>query len=190
MNNSQIKNTLAALFERISASLISIIVCIIIIVCGFRLDLLKSYQNLLSNIISLSSILLGALITLIGLLLGYANKAVVKRIKIRNADSLLTKYFIWPILSGFIIVVSSFILGNVFDEALIKSKIVLEVITWVWTFVLSYFISSTFRIAFLMLIILKEVFHEDVNAENSCKKDCAEEINTNDINFDEDVFKN
>lgn len=174
-----------AVFERIIAVLLSFIICGVTILMGLRIDRLKNYKDLFSNTISFASILTGVLMTLAGLLLGYASKVVVKRIKERNANNILVSYFCKPLIAGFTIVIMSLILSNLFDEKLIKSWLMLEVITSLWGFFVTYFICSTIRIFLLMLYILKEVFNEDIKTDDDKKVISSE---NNQLHFDKDCF--
>jgi len=158
------------ILERFIIVPISVFIVILLLLKNFRLDSLKDYKSLFANTISFSSILLGVLLTLVGLLLGYANKNVIKRIRSRNANGLLVDYFVFPIISGFIIVVSSLVLGNIFEQQIISNLIYLKIISSTWIFFVAYFILATLRITSLMLIILKEVFYEDVTEEENPKK--------------------
>ena len=167
------------LIERIFVIIMTIIALIISIKFNFRIDLLGEYQTLLSNTISFSSIFIGVLMTLVGLLLGYVNKDVIKKI---NANDLLVKYFIFPILSGILVVAMSLILGVLLGEKAIANQVFLNIISKIWFTMTVYFILSTIRVIWLMLIILKEVFQEDIEEEKDKK---VEKIEINECAFDE-----
>ncbi|MDU2491145.1 MAG: hypothetical protein E7D27_11270 [Clostridium celatum] len=170
------------LIERVVVIIMTIIALIISIKINFRIDLLGEYQTLLSNTISFSSIFIGVLMTLVGLLLGYVNKEVIKKIRIKNANDLLVKYFIFPILAGVVVVAMSLILGVLLGEKAITNQLLLNIISKMWFAMTVYFILSTIRVIWLMLIILKEVFQEDIEEEKDKK---VEKIEINECAFDE-----
>lgn len=177
------KEYIMKILERFAPIIISLTLSIVILLSGFRLNKLAEYNGLFANSISFASIFLGVLATLIGLLLGYVDKIVIQKIKAKNADDLLIKYFIFPIMSGIVTVILSFTLGIVFDEKVISNENILSIITFVWLIFSFYFIASTIRIIFLMLKILKEIFYE-----NNLEVERTSTIGDIEINFDEPDF--
>ncbi|WP_346879292.1 hypothetical protein [Clostridium sp. UBA7791] len=178
------KNNIIALLERALPIIISLAGSLMALATGFRIDLLHDYNKLFSNTISFSSIFIGMLMTLVGLILGFASKYVIKRIKSKNADKILITYFKKPIFAGIILVVVCLVLSNLFDENILTNITILKIISTLWIMVLIYFLTATIRVLFLTFIILKEVFHEDTegidikNEEGERKK----------IEFDDDCF--
>lgn len=170
------------LLERFGVLILSLLAIYFTFTTGFRVDMLKEYQSLLSNTISFVSIFIGVLMTLVGLLLGYANKEVIKRIKVRNANDLLVKYFTYPIIAGIVLVVSSLAIGTIYDEKIINNINILKLISQLWVFIVIYFTGSTIRVMSLMLSILKEVFVEDICIE---EKNNINRLSVDECSYDE-----
>lgn len=180
-----LKKNIIMILERTISIILSFTICLICYISGLRLELLKGYQSLFSNTISFASIFIGVLMTMVALILGYANRAVIKRIRQRNAGGILASYFIEPIVSGFILVIASLVLNNVYDEKLIASAIIFKFITLIWVFLVTFFISSTLRVVWLMLYILKEVFYEDIQTSEPKTENSK---STDELDFDKDCF--
>lgn len=174
------------LFERFGILILSLLAIYFAFKIDFRIDQLESYHSLLDNTINFVSIFIGVLMTLVGLLLGYANKEVIKRIKVRNANDLLVKYFTYPVIAGTVLVFLSLVLGTVYDEKIINNIKILKFISQSWIFIAIYFTGSTIRVMSLMLSILKEVFAEDVRVEE--KENSVNRLSVDECTYDNVEF--
>lgn len=182
--SKKIIKPIMAYIERWLPFITACVVTFIVYKYKFTLNSLANYSQLFSNTIDFSSIFIGVLMTLVGLILGFSSKAVIKRIKTRDADSILISYFVKPVVSGMIVVIFSLFLNNYFDEMKIKQLYVSSMSTMIWVYCTTYFFSSTIRVLYLMLMILKEVFYEDITEQE--KREKSEEENN--LNFDDDCF--
>lgn len=176
------KNKIIGILETFIPSVVTAVGFIYAWIINFRIDLLKDYDKLFSNTISFSSIFIGMLITLVGLILGFASKYVIRRIKSKNADRVLISYFKKPIFIGIALVIMCLVLSNLFDEIILNSLLVFKLISSTWLALVIYFLFSTIRVLLLTFMILKEVFYEDTEETPYNEKNKNENI----IKFDDD----
>jgi len=148
------------IFERILPAVGALVLASLLFVFKFNFMELKDYKFVYSNIISVSSIMIGALITMVAILTAFTGKRVMIKIKEQKADNLLRSYFIYPISSGLFVAIYSIILGIVIDEKTFSSTVCLYLST-VWVLITSYFILSTLRVFYIMLKLLNAVYDED-----------------------------
>ncbi|BDR66752.1 hypothetical protein [Clostridium tetani] len=184
MSTIKKNTTLIVLLEKISVITITIILAYITHYYKFNIFAFKEKESLFSNILSFVSILLGIVITMATLFLGYSNKQVVKKIKAKSADKLMFRYFLVPIITGIIASIGSIYFALISGEEVLTNLVELK-LTIFYIIILSIFFLSTIRVFFLMLMILKDVFEEDIN-----KQEDESRINKDiEVNFDNDVFK-
>ncbi|CEQ10651.1 Uncharacterised protein [[Clostridium] sordellii] len=147
---------------------------------------IENYNVFISNIITVTSIFIGILMSMLGFLLTISGKDIVKRIKEFKVHKKIINYFILPTISGVLIVIISilislFKINKININVLICISIILGVL-------IVYFTLSFIRIITLMYFILINVFEEDEKSEIlNTKKNESSEINLNNIN---EVFDN
>ncbi|HBJ1652505.1 TPA: hypothetical protein LA460_002393 [Clostridium botulinum] len=183
-NNKIVKNIIIIL-EKYTVAFITILIISALYYYKINIMKLNDISELFSNITSFVSIMLGILVTMATLFLGYANKQIVKTIRIKNAHKLIFRYFLLPISTGIILAVGTITLATMISQKIISQDQGI-LITSIYGGFATIFLISTIRIISLMLIILKEVFDEDVTyskakEDNKIKK-------TIEVHFDEDVF--
>ncbi|CAM3489027.1 MULTISPECIES: hypothetical protein [Saccharibacillus] len=129
--------------------LVSISIVTLSLYLGFSY-MLNKFEKVLDSFIPFSSIMVGFLATLLGILMTIRNTPIMKVIEKEKQLPVLKYYFIEPILCGFIVVIMSTIL-----QLLLASKE-----SWVqyffatWLFFCCLFVISSFRVIRLLLEIL------------------------------------
>lgn len=152
----------------------TVLVIIIIVVCLImKFNLLwfsNEYAEILTNSITVISILISILMTMMGFLLTVSGRIVVKNIfKLRVRKEILG-YFIKPIMCGLIIVVYSIILKAFFIINENNFEIINIAASSIWLILCSYFLASFTRIISLMYLILSKVFEETEKEEKEAKE--------------------
>ncbi len=117
-------------------------------------------KEMLSAIINISAVIIGFLLTSVSILIALPGKRVIKRIQANNSMGIFTSYFASPVALGFLLIV----LCTVF--------LPMEKMTGKWShawltflvFICSYFVLSSFRIATLLLGVLKKIEGETENS--------------------------
>lgn len=161
----------------------TVLVIIIIVVCLImKFNLLwfsNEYAEILTNSITVISILISILMTMMGFLLTVSGRIVVKNIfKLRVRKEILG-YFIKPIMCGLIIVVYSIILKAFFIINGNNFEIINIVASSIWLILCSYFLASFTRIISLMYLILNKVFEETEKEEKEAKEQEIQEKKDN-----------
>lgn len=181
------QNFLIENIERFGVIVITILISFIIYKFKFNIFKFKESASFFSNILSFSSILLGIVITMATLFLGYSNKQVVKKIKLRNADKLMFKYFLIPISTGFIVAALSIYLGLLGGENILPQSLQLK-LTIIYGTISTIFFLTTIRVFLLMLMILKDVFEQDMSCQDTVE-DNVDNLNDNAEIYFDDSFK-
>ncbi|KOA89592.1 hypothetical protein [Clostridium botulinum] len=181
------QKSLIVFLEKFGVIIITILISVIIYIMKFNIFNFKESSGFFSNILSFSSILLGIVITMATLFLGYSNKQVVKKIKLRSADKLMFKYFLVPISTGIMVAVGSICLGLLSGENILSISLQLK-LTIVYGIISTLFFLATIRIFLLMLIILKDVFRQDMNYQENTKNNIDNSTDNVEVYFD-DSFK-
>lgn len=187
MSNIKKNEFLIVLLEKIGVIIIAVGLGYIVYFYNFNIFAFKEKESLFSNILSFASILLGIVITMATLFLGYSNKQVVKKIKSKSADKLMFRYFLIPIITGIVTSIGSIYLSLISGEEILVKSTELR-LTIFYVMILSIFFLSTIRVFFLMLMILKDVFEEDIEKQEE-EKDKSKSNENAEVNFDNDVFK-
>lgn len=149
-----------AFIERYCSVLSVILALIISTLIRFNIFNLSNGSNLLNNMITVTSIFNGILMSMMGFLLTVSGRAVVKRIREMEVHKIMLGYFIKPIFVGLIIIIMSMIYGTIFnkDVLLIDKKYI--IMSMIWMVLVVYFCISVIRILILMYKILFNVFDE------------------------------
>ncbi len=175
----------------LESRLISIVCIISLLIATFykvNISDIISYETLLTNIITVTSIFIGILMSMLGFLLTVSGKAVVKNIKKFGVHRKIINYFIMPTFSGVIIVILSICI-SLFDAGKINRNIAI-VTSILWIMLIIYFILSFLRIIILMYFILINVFEEEDHENRILKgnyeedKSSLENKNINHSSFD------
>lgn len=142
--------------ERHYPFIVSICISLGVLIAKINLHDIKNLKEILSSVVNLSSILVGFLAAMISILIAIAGQRVMKRIKDNNASDLLKSYFFGSVSSGFIVVIYSTFLNIWVDLDNEASRWLLIS----WSLIVSFFILSSFRIIYIMMLILKAVLIE------------------------------
>lgn len=144
------------------------IISLIFLVIAFLLDWtykFNNYEKLLDSIITFSSIILGFIGVLLGILITIKDTKIMKGIYENNYQNSLKNYFYESIFFGFIVVVISTVMYLSIDY---QYKIF---VFYIWLFVISMFLLSSFRlITTLMEILFKSNLEDYSNDFDSVSK--------------------
>ncbi|OEH86212.1 hypothetical protein BHU72_11795 [Desulfuribacillus stibiiarsenatis] len=110
----------------------------------------KNVDKLFDNAIMFSSIILGFLGALLGILATIRNSSVVKEIFNSNKENIIKRYFYEAFISGFMIVLLSSILHIVLE----MDRLVTKFLFISWYFSVFYFAISAYRIINILMGIL------------------------------------
>jgi len=114
---------------------------------------ISSFEKILDTTITLSSIIVGFVGVLLGLLFSIRNTEIVDLLFKRKSKYVLKSYFRNNILSGILLVLVS--LALYFNEFIGRINIVVKYIVYgVWGFLLVYTIASAYRITDIIMFIL------------------------------------
>ncbi|MBK5446845.1 hypothetical protein [Peribacillus sp. TH24] len=146
------------MLERIYPAAISILLVVLTICTEFNLGDLVNYKEIMSSAISLGSIAVGFLAAAITLLPSLSNNELVKNLKRMGAYEKLLKYIITSIFGLFGI--SFLSLFALFIDSSFKYN---QYFYYLWIFVLSFSLLSTFRVIRLFLKFLIVTQKNDMN---------------------------
>lgn len=143
--------------ERLYPYLISLIVVIVLFAMKINQITIMRFDILISSIISISSTIIGFIITIIAILIGLLNERVMKLIKKNNAMNLFREYLISPVIIGFILIILSNILIFIVKEDCIISGIYF----YMTTFLVLTFTLSLLRIGTIIYKVFGDVTGDD-----------------------------
>ncbi len=139
--------------ERFCPAAISLVVAILTYTNGMTFFLIPNFLNILSPVVSISSIIVGFLTTMISVLIVLSDREVMKRIRRYNKWKDLTRYLFTPIVTGFVVAISSTLLNVCASLSDSRARI----LTALWIFFVSWFFTTTFRMLFILIKILQNV---------------------------------
>lgn len=131
-----------------STLLFGLIVTYIVHIIGFNHQV-KNFDKVLDGSITFSSIVVGFLAALLGILISIRDTEIVKEIFRQNEIGTLKYYFNEALILGFLTVILSGVLHVIRENILLSVTIVFNV----WSVVLFWFIASTYRIVHLLMNI-------------------------------------
>lgn len=128
--------------------LISIVLTIAGNLIGFTHNV-KNFDKVLDSSVIFSSIVVGFLAALLGILISIRNTDIVKALFQERSIKTLKYYFYEAILLGFIVVILSSTLY------LLKGKetIISDIVFYIWSILVFWFVPSTFRIVDVLMSI-------------------------------------
>lgn len=147
---------MSRLAERIYPVLAGLIGAAGILWFNLGLSSVKKLDAILNSAITVSSIIIGFLAAMVSVLISISGKRIMKRIREKGAESLLTWYIREAIISGFIVAVFSTILYMFVDYDGKSSVYLLAT----WTFLITYFVLCSYRIINVMMNILAAIPEE------------------------------
>lgn len=148
------------------------IVSVLLLVIAYFLDWsykIEKFDKVLDSIITFSSIIIGFLGALLGILITIRDTGIMKKIYSKNIYKKELKfYFYETIIIGFIVIVLTTIMYLVMGQ---EYKINI-IIFYAWLFVATLFFISSFNLILkLMSILFKSDIQEDEEQEsNDCKE--------------------
>ncbi|OTW89022.1 hypothetical protein GVV68_16980 [Bacillus cereus] len=131
-----------------SAFLFGVVVTYIAHIIGFN-HKVSNFDKVLDGSITFSSIVVGFLAALLGILISIRDTEIVKEIFRQNEIGTLKYYFNEALILGFITVILSGILHVVRGNTFLS----VTIIFYVWSVGLFWFIASTYRIVHLLMNI-------------------------------------
>lgn len=144
-------------------SLIITFLCVCFKITRFHIN---NFTNILNSLISMISIILGFLATMISILIAAVSRRTMKRIEQHNATSILTSYINVTIVSGLL----SSVISVAYNTFLEQHENIYWYMFLVWVFIVSLFLSSTYRILYLLLNLLNKLATEDKDENHNIYK--------------------
>lgn len=135
----------------------AIVVCVPILIFGWKISDVKNFSSILNSAVTISSIIIAFLATMISILISLANARIMRRINKGDAEGLLTTYINTSIISGLLLAVYSMILNIFLDSSGLVSNLLLAF----FGSLLVFFILSSYRIILLISGILSNVLKEN-----------------------------
>lgn len=158
------KESILDLLEFYGPIVFSIIVALSIICCFNDFYKSKNFSDALTSCITIVSIFIGLYSAIMPIIFSMKNDNKLYKKVLEN--KLYKKYLIYGAISGFVCIFISFLL---YFNDLYNVKYTV-IISWIWVFLLSYFISSNIRVAVVTVYMLLSVEEND-------KVDTTENIN-------------
>lgn len=138
----------------------TVVMCIVFKVTRFHIS---HFPDILSSFISMSSIIIGFLATMVSVLIAAVGRSTMKRIERYNSTELLTHYINVAIVTGLLSAIYSVIFNAFLDEH--------DSAYWylflILVFIITLFLSCTYRIIRFLLIILSKIAKENNGKEQS-----------------------
>lgn len=159
-------NVVKGLCERIYPIIGGILFLVFIYVFNL-VNVIISSEKILDSTITFTSIIVGFVGALIGILFSIRDSDIINELFKKNKREILKKYFQWTIISGLLLVLISTILylhNNIcktytFLNLNIK---MIDIIFALWAYLVGYFVLSTYRITDIMMYII----FKDPNLKN------------------------
>lgn len=129
--------------------LVSICIVALSLRLGFSYSLDK-FEKVLDSFIPFSSIMVGFLATLLGILMTIRNTPIMKTIEKEKQLPVLKHYFVEPIACGFAVVIMS----TVLQLLLTSEELWVQYFFAIWLFFCCLFVISSYRVIRLLLEIL------------------------------------
>lgn len=152
--NDKTKDYLLWALEKYLPCFLGIVAFVTIIVSASKINISStSFERILDSTITLSSIIVGFVGVLLGLLFSIRNTEIVDLLFKKKSKNVLQSYFKSNILSGILLVLMSLILY--LSDAITDISILAKHITHgIWGFLLIYTIASAYRIINIIMFIL------------------------------------
>src|SRR5699024_7582545 len=144
------------LIDRCYHYVLGILVGLVVFILEYNLSDVKNLAFILEATITFSSIIIAFLSTMVSIFISLINSEVMKRIKSKDGDGLLTSYIAETVLSGLLLVFLSIILFMFINYSGKYSNLLLSF----YVLLLVFLFSSSFRILKLTSNILKNALNE------------------------------
>lgn len=163
-------------WEECHPLLIALIITVLLVVFARWCDIyfscnIKNYEKILDASITFSSIVVGFVGVLLGILISIKETKIVQTLFTKIRKQLLVRYFKESIFSGIAVIVTSSSLY------LIQNEIWSKLIFYIWIFTLIYFMLSSYRIIdILFMIIFQDNSLQDMIKGNRMSDKEAKEL--------------
>lgn len=130
-------------------------------------NIIISSEKILDSTITFTSIIVGFVGALIGILFSIRDTDIINELFKKNERKILKKYFQWTVISGLLLVLISTILylhNSIYKtyEFLNLNIRLIDIIFSLWAYLVGYFVLSTYRITDVMMYII----FKDPNLKN------------------------
>lgn len=112
---------------------------------------LPGLESILDSVINFTSIIIGVLIALFGIIVTITDKDVMKKLQKDRGDKTIFKYSLETLISNFILLINSVIMQSVirFPEDLPFTQLMMNI----WVFLIFFSIASSIRTIYYLLLI-------------------------------------
>ncbi|MGK0551911.1 hypothetical protein ACSFB8_07470 [Enterococcus faecalis] len=112
---------------------------------------LPGLDSILESVINFTSIIIGVLIALFGIIVTITDKDVMKKLRKNRDDKVIFKYSLETLVSNFILLVYSIVMRSIikFPNDLFHTQCMINI----WVFVIFFSISSSIRTIYYLLLI-------------------------------------
>jgi hypothetical protein len=142
------------------------LISLVVVICAFHFDWtyqIENFDKVLDSVITFSSIILGFLGALLGILITIRDSSIMIKIFKENHKSTIKHYFSESIFIGFLVVITSTILQLFLSET--DSWILY--LFYGWLFITTLFICSSYRVIRTLMDIM---FKSDIKNEKNEKE--------------------
>ncbi|EHD3774710.1 hypothetical protein ACWH4J_09070 [Enterococcus faecalis] len=112
---------------------------------------LPGLDSILESVINFTSIIIGVLIALFGIIVTITDKDVMKKLRKNRDDKVIFKYSLETLVSNFILLIASVIMQSIikFPNDLFYTQCMINI----WIFFIFFSISSSIRTIYYLLLI-------------------------------------
>ncbi|MFC4770961.1 hypothetical protein [Enterococcus hermanniensis] len=131
--------------------LFSVTICIVNLNLGIVKHDLPGLDKILESVITFTSIIIGVLVALFGVVVTLADKDIMIKLQRNRGDKIIFKYSLETLITNFILLIISIIMQSVLEFSPTLKYVDYCVYTWV--FFLIFSIASSIRTIYYLLLI-------------------------------------